>query len=215
MRLYLSSNSVINIPDELVRLVGVENKRVAVIANAVDITTAQVREGILEKQIDELKELGFSGEEIDLRDYFNKEKEMEEKLSSFGVVWVTGGNTFILRRAFKYSGFDNIIKKFLAEDKIVYAGYSAGVCILAPSLRGLHIVDHPELITDKYDKEVIWEGLGILPYSVAPHYKSDHPESADVDKEVVYMEENNIPYKTLRDGEVIVINGDKETIFTI
>ncbi len=215
MRLFLSSYQFGNKPEELVRLVGDENKSVAIIANAGDLATDQERKEGVQRQIDRLKDLGFLGEEVDLRDYFNKEKELEEKLSSFGMVWVRGGNTFLLRRAFKQSGFDNIIKKFLAEDKIVYAGYSAGVCILAPSLRGLHIVDHPELITDKYDKEVIWEGLGILPYSVAPHYKSDHPESADVDKEVVYMEENNIPYKTLRDGEVVVINGDSERFFGI
>ncbi len=215
MRLFLSSYKLGNKPDELVKLVGDKNKSAAVIINAGDLATPQERKEGTQRQIDSLAELGFFPEEVDLRNYFNKPEELEKVLSKFGMVWVRGGNTFLLRRAFKYSGFDQIIKKLLAEDKIVYAGYSAGVCILAPSLRGLEIVDHPELITDKYEKEIIWEGLGILPYSVAPHYRSDHPESADVDKEVTYMEEHNIPYKTLRDGEVIVIDGDKETVFTI
>jgi dipeptidase E len=50
----------------------------------------------------------------------------------------------------------------------------------------------------------------ILDYAIAPHYKSDHPESADIDKCVAYFKENNIRYKTLRDGEAIIINGENE-----
>mgnify|MGYP001574655138 CR=1 FL=1 len=121
----------------------------------------------------------------------------------------------MLRRAFKQSGFDNIIKELLAKDEIVYAGYSAGGCVLAPSLHGYEIVDPVDITAEDYEKEIIWEGLNIVPYAFSPHYKSDHPESADVDKEVAYMQENNIPFKTLRDGEVIVTEGDKETIFTL
>ena len=38
-----------------------------------------------------------------------------------------------------------------------------------------------------------------------PHYDSDHPESEDIAKEVEYCKNNNVPYKTLRDGEVIIL----------
>ena len=54
-------------------------------------------------------------------------------------------------------------------------------------------------------KETVWEGLGLFDYIILPHYKSDHPESADVDKEVEFAKKNNIPFKTLKDGEVIII----------
>ncbi len=215
MRLYLSSYKLGNFPQELVRLVGEGSKRVAVILNAADFTSVAERAEGLQRQIDLLAGLGFLGEEIDLRKYFNKEQELKEIMSKFGAVWVRGGNVFLLRRAFKQSGFDNIIKELLAEDKIVYAGYSAGPCVLAPSLHGLEIVDPPELLAEGYDKEIIWDGLNILPYSFSPHYKSDHPESGDIDKEIAYMEEHNIPFKAVRDGEVIVINGDRETFFSI
>lgn len=52
---------------------------------------------------------------------------------------------------------------------------------------------------------MIWEGLGLIDYAFLPHYDSDHPESADIDKEVAYCTENQIPFKTVRDGEVILI----------
>lgn len=38
-----------------------------------------------------------------------------------------------------------------------------------------------------------------------PHWDSDHPESADIEKEITYCKENNISYKAIRDGEVIII----------
>lgn len=105
----------------------------------------------------------------------------------------------------RLSGFDMIFDELRDKDNFVYAGYSAGICVLAPDFKALQIVDDP---TDKPYKELqetIWEGLGYLDYIILPHYRSDHPESADIDKEVCYCEQNNIPYKTLRDGEVIII----------
>lgn len=105
----------------------------------------------------------------------------------------------------KLSWFDLIFQELLQRDDFVYAGYSAWICVLAPDFKALQIVDDP---TDKpYPalQETIWEWLGYLDYIILPHYKSDHPESADIDKEVEYCKEKNIPYKTLRDGEVIII----------
>ncbi len=55
------------------------------------------------------------------------------------------------------------------------------------------------------DSSVIWEGLALLDYLVLPHYESDHPESADIAKEVEFCGREAIPFRTLRDGEVIII----------
>jgi dipeptidase E len=44
-------------------------------------------------------------------------------------------------------------------------------------------------------------------YAIAPHYKSDHPESAAIDKSVEYLIDNHIPFIALRDGETIVVDG--------
>jgi hypothetical protein len=35
--------------------------------------------------------------------------------------------------------------------------------------------------------EADWEGLGLYPYCIARHYKSDHPESTRVDAMVEYF----------------------------
>jgi len=35
----------------------------------------------------------------------------------------------------KLSGLDEILKDLLKKENILYGGYSAGVCVLAPTLR--------------------------------------------------------------------------------
>lgn len=210
MRLYLSSYGVGNHPERLIELIGA-NKKVAVIINAADHKDR--REGRLQDEIRDLAELGLEASEIDLRNYFGKQTELDAELKKYGAVWIRGGNVFVLNRAFKASGFDVIIKSMLARDEIVYSGYSAGVCLATPTLHGTEFVDDPSIIPAGYKQtEFSWDALNLIPYAVAVHYKSDHPESADVEKEIEYCEKNNIPYKTLRDGEVIFVDGEKEDL---
>lgn len=206
MRLYLSSFKLGNKPEELVSLVG-ENKKAVLILNALD-HASRAREEFLISQTKELADLGFSVEELDLRKFFNKKDELEKFLAKKGLVWINGGNTFILRRAMKQSGFDIVIKKLLEKDALVYGGFSAAVCIITPTLRGLEITDDPNIAPDSYEKEIIWDGLNFIDYSVAVHYASDHSESHLTDKEIQFYEDNKMPYKKLRDGEVIIHNGN-------
>jgi len=73
----------------------------------------------------------------------------------------------------------------LSGSDFLYGGYSAGACVLAPSLVGIRCVDDPE--ADPYGVgETIWDGLSLLDYLVLPHYRSDHPESGAIDGEVDY-----------------------------
>lgn len=211
MRLYLSSYKLGNKPEEMLHLIS-DNKRTAVIANTQDSKPVERRAERVQQEIESLTALGLQPEELDLRDYFGNATKLSEDLIEFGYIWVRGGNVFLLRKAYKQSGFDNLLIKLLQEDKIANGGFSAGVCILAPSLHGIELVDPKDEIAEGYEKDLIWNGLGILDYAVAPHYRSDHPESEDIEKCVEYFKENNIPYKTLRDGEAIVINGDSEKV---
>jgi dipeptidase E len=211
MRLYLSSFRNGNKPEKLLELLG-DGRRTAVIFNAVDFKTEADRAADYAAEAERLKSIGLEPTEIDLRQYSGKLAGLKETLERFDLVWVRGGNVFVLRRAFKQSGADEVIAELLGQDAVAYGGYSAGVDILQPHLHGIELVDPPDVVPDGYDKEVIWECLGILPYCVAPHYKSDHPESADVDKTVAYYIENHIPFIALRDGEAIVINGESEEV---
>lgn len=204
MKLYLSSYQIGKDPDKLTALVG-KNKRVAVICNAIDSLKGVERKDRVERELKAMSDLGFKPEEIDLKDYFNKPQQIEFTLSKYGLVWIRGGNVFILRKAMARSGFDKAIRSLL-DAGIVYAGYSAASCVAGPTLHGVELCDDINLIPEGYPKETLWDGLGLIDYAIAPHYMSDHPESAMVDNVVAYLKEHGISYKTLHDGDAIVVN---------
>jgi len=52
----------------------------------------------------------------------------------------------------------------------------------------------------------------LLPFSFAVHFQSGHTESASVDREVAFFEKSGIPFRTLRDGEALMIDGDRQRI---
>jgi len=215
MRLYLSSYLWGNKPEKIVELIGKDKKHAALITNSADQFPD---EGIVERMVQDqefLNNMGITSERLDLRNYFgDKKTELPDKLNEFGFIWVRGANVFVLRRAMKQSGFDDLLIELLKNDKIAYGGYSAGACVLGSTLRGLDLVDDCKIAPEGYMTETIWEGLGALPYAVAPHYKSDHPESNMIDNAIEYFIENNIPYKALHDGEVIFTDGNTESVLS-
>lgn len=113
----------------------------------------------------------------------------------------------MLRHALAESGADAILTDLLARDAVVYGGYSAGVCVLAPSLRGLEIVDEPGAVSATYGVPAIWDGLGLLEYAVVPHYRSPgHPETEACERLAEHYRAAGVPHRTLRDGQAIVID---------
>jgi len=198
LKYYLSSYRVGNHGEKFAEMLN--GRRVAYIPNALDHISIEDQTKTRDRNQKDLENLSINSEILDLKDYFDNSEKLSEVLSNYAGVWVTGGNTFVLRQAMKLSGFDSILKS-VSED-FIYAGYSAGVCVLAPNLEPLQIVDDPNKSPYPQLSEPIWDGLNILNHMILPHYKSDHPESADIDLEVAECEKKGIPYKTIRDGEV-------------
>ncbi|OGK18995.1 hypothetical protein A3D80_03595 [Candidatus Roizmanbacteria bacterium RIFCSPHIGHO2_02_FULL_40_13b] len=205
MKFYLSSYKLGNQTEKLKQLI--PHNKIGYIPNARDYSTAdpERRKESVEANIQSLKELGIECELLDLKDYFSNPESLKEKLQALGAVFIGGGNVFVLRQAMKLSGFDKIMKEFKDSTDFLYAGYSAAGCVLSPKLDAYQIVDDATDTPYPQSKEVIWEGLGLIEYAFLPHYDSNHPESEAIDKELEYCKQNNIPYKTLRDGEVIII----------
>jgi len=205
MKFYLSSYKMGKKTRKLKTMLP-KNKKTALISNSLDCYSDMKRRKKNETEnIKDLKKIGLDVEILDLREYFGKKEMLRKKIKEFGVFWVMGGNTFVLRQAMKLSGFDVILKSLLKRDDILYGGYSAGICILGPTLKGLTIVDNPRLKPYGKKYKTVWDGLGILNYTFAPHYKSDHPESKLISKEIERMIENKMLFKALKDGEVIII----------
>ena len=137
--------------------------------------------------------------------YFGREKALKEKLSTFGAIWVSGGNSFVLRQAMRLSGFDNLFPDLIARKEFIYGGYSAGICILSDTLKPIDLVDDPYNFPYEGIRQPIYEGLGVFNYCFLPHHDSDHPESKMVDQEIQRCIKNKWLFKAIKDGEVIII----------
>jgi dipeptidase E len=203
--MYLSSFGLGDHPERLQSLLP-GSGLAAVIANALDAAPDDVRKQEVEQELVALQPLGLEAEELDLRDYFGDQHRLVADMARFTLVWVPGGNVFVLRYALARSGADDLLKALVPRDELVYAGYSAGSCVLAPSLRGLEIVDDPAAVREAFGDAAIWEGLGVLEYAIVPHYRSGHPESEAVEALAAHYRAEGVPHQTLRDGEAIVID---------
>lgn len=211
MRLYLSSYRTQDTAGDLLDLAG-GPCRAVVISNALDMIPLAERQAYARKIHDpvvELRDAGLDAVDLDLRDYFANPAALERDLADVGLVWAVGGNAFLLRRALRQSGLDVLLARRLADDSLAYGGWSAGACVAGSTLRGVHLMDEPELITPGYDREVIWEGMGLTPFAIVPHFASDHAEAQAADLAAAYMAAGAIPHRTLRDGQAILRRGDQ------
>ena len=205
MKLYLSSYKFGDQPQQLANLIGL-NKKIAIIPNALDIYPDGQRKQVgLQAEVDGLIQIGLEPEIVDLKLFFGRQDLLGEKLKDFGSVWVVGGNTFILRRAFAASGLDSWLLLHRQDRDFVYAGYSAGICLLIKDLKNIELMDQPHLDPPGYQKGIIWSGLGLVDFAIVPHFQSNHPESASASQQVDYLISMGVDYKTLSDGQVIIM----------
>lgn len=207
MKYYLSSYKLGNETEQMKNLITSTNGKFAYIANALDFTGADLerRRKHEDSDMKDLRELGAEVELLDLRDYFNKKDDLLRKLLTLGGVYISGGNSFVLRQAMKLSGLDQIVLEMSDRDDFVYAGYSAAVCVLTPDMRAYAITDNANDFPYQDITEQIWEGLGILDFVVESHYDSGHHESESTDKEIKWCIDNKVLFKAYRDGEVLII----------
>ena len=213
VRLYLSSFRLGTAPENLTRLLG-GGTRVGVIVNAIDDEPADLRAVKLRHEVEALTELGLDAIEVDLRHYFGEDgARLQQELSQLDSVWVRGGNVFTLRVAMRESAADRLLPALLASDALVYAGYSAGPCVLAPSLAGLETVDDAAAPERAYGLPAVMAGLGVLEHAVVPHVESGTDAVATaLDAIVRQYERDQVPFIALRDGQALVVAGGRSEI---
>lgn len=199
MRLFLSSFRLNDASRELPELAGA-GSRTAVVLNALDNVPGFPRADWMEAERRALAALGLPAFELDLRDCVGRPDALCAALEGAGLVWATGGNVFVLREAMRRSGLDALLHERLREDTVAYGGYSAGACVAGPTLRGIELVDDVGAVG-----EPIWDGLRLVEFSIAPHYRSAHPDAERTERVVAYFEAHAMPFRVVRDGEAIVV----------
>jgi dipeptidase E len=207
MKYYLSSFRLGNETARLKALISGTNQKFGYIPNALDFVGVDLKrkEAHIASDMADLQSHGAQVELLDLKDYFGKFDKLKHKIQSLGGVYVSGGNTFVLRQAYQLSSLDRLISDWQGSENFLYVGYSAGVCVLTPSLKPYAITDDANNFPYPQIKDQIWDGLGILNFAFEPHYDSDHPESKSTDLEIKYCIDNKILFQAYRDGEVLII----------
>ena len=202
MKLYLSSKGLGNNESFLKEWISYHNNKVLLIINALDSKDEVKRNNSITSNIEELEQLGFKIDILDLKKYFNNQDELYRLCKNYNIFYVVGGNVFVLREAMKYSGFDNYLTSIKNDDNVLYIGYSAGSIVLSSNIGLFNKVDDPINIYGK--DEIINEGLGFINYLFIPHYKSDYHKSYLIDDVVEICKNKNISYKTFKDDESII-----------
>jgi dipeptidase E len=197
MRLFLCSSTITRTVSELTDLVRA-GARVGVTANALDDEDAMRRQA-LASETTALARNGLDPFELDLRRHYEQPELLHDALTDVDMVWATGGNVFMLMDAVRRSGFDVVLRARLDDDTLAYGGCSAGACVCGPILRGFELIDDalPE-------GGASWDGLGLIPFTILPHFKAAGPTGRAVGRLVLYYRVHRLPYRALRDGQAIV-----------
>lgn len=212
MKLYLSSYMLGDHSHKLLEMAGGSGARMAIITNALDAIPLEAQLDYARNKSDVLiycLENGFDPSFIDLRRYFGRPDDLALILGRYSVIFAVGGNSFLLRRAMRDSGFDTIITGLLKRG-IVYAGWSAGACVAGDRLEAIALMDEPDAKAPGYlTTDVLETGLGLIPKTIIPHYESDHPEGPAALEAVSWARSRGIEHIALRDGEVIVLENQR------
>lgn len=207
MRLYLSSFRMGDPFDRLIAALPA-GARVAVISNAVDFIPAEDRLAYARNVFDPVEHFrrrGMAASDLDLRAFFADPESLVGALKDVKLVWANGGNAFLLRRAMMQSGLDTLLRDRVPAGTLIYGGWSAGAVVAGSSLLGLDLMDDPELVVEGYAARPVWEGLGLVDFTIVPHFESPHPEAEAAARVVAWLEERGLPFRALRDGEALVV----------
>ncbi|MBU2101355.1 Type 1 glutamine amidotransferase-like domain-containing protein, partial [Patescibacteria group bacterium] len=136
---------------------------------------------------------------LDLRRFYNKTPEsLLKKLQQYDLIWVRGGNTFLLRYVMKKSGFDAVIKDAL-KNGLVYAGESAGALVMGPTLKYIDIVDDPNVVP-----EMIWRGIDFVDTVPLPHWGAKKYGNT-IKKTYLALRKDGVKVAKFSDGEAMLV----------
>jgi dipeptidase E len=147
-----------------------------------------------DREVDDLARLGFRSEELDLRDYWGgEERPLRERLAAADLLWVVGGNAFVLARAATEARLGAALARSRHLD---YAGYSAGACLTSIDLDGIHMMDDESTYPPGYRTEMRAQTLNLTGTRLVPHAGSDAADAA-----ADYLRERGLGFIELADGD--------------
>lgn len=133
-----------------------------------------------------------------------RQKEIEDILRDASLVYIPGGNTFLLNHRLHLNGIALYLKKKI-QAGLPLVGFSAGAILCGPNI--LTSKDLNTVGTTFFD------GLGAVPFNISPHYPLDlHGQSVKDEWLADYHFFHDNPIVMLSDGAHIKVDGKKATL---
>lgn len=153
---------------------------------------------------DKLEEMGFDIFDLDIKD---KEKaELEEKLRNVDIIFVAGGNTFYLLDKVRESGFDEIVKRLVFGERVLYIGSSAGAVLACPDIKPIELLDDPSAVPNLKSTK----GLNLVDFVVLPHYGDKKYEEKF--KKIVDEYQDKYTLIKLTNEQAVIVEGENYSI---
>lgn len=200
MKLYFSSYRIPK-PEDLLALIEKPAEKIAagIITNAKDLKPEEERVQKLEDVKNYLTNLGISRSVfIDLRQYEDT-TQMGRALTRFDMLFVAGGNSFVLNDTMAKTGFKAIARTLL-EAGVCYVGESAGAVVAGPSLVGFELMDDANQVGDLQRT-----GLEIIPQIIVPH--NDSPDERYVGRAAhIQVRNPGVEVIALNDNQAYIVH---------
>ena len=205
MKLLLASAGIWN--QEIVNALGDLTGKDLVSINVAIINEASaVESGDKRWFLDEMNKLSdYVGGEIDFINLFALDTAtVEQRVAFADVIYVVGGVTDYLMTVFERTGFGDLLKNKLLQDK-VYVGASAGSMVIGR-----------RITTDKY-KEVYRKGdqdfgvteyMGLVDFAIFPHLNSPIFTRNRADIITDAAQDLAYPVYAIEDAQAVVVDGD-------
>ncbi len=132
------------------------------------------------------------------------QREIEDIIRRCSLVYVPGGNTFLLNHRLHVSGLMHFLRKKV-QAGLPFVGFSAGAIICGPNI--LTSRDMNTVGTSHFD------GLNVTPFNFFAHYVlDDHGQSLHDEWLSDYHFFNDNPVIMLCDGSHVQVEGKKTTL---
>jgi dipeptidase E len=131
------------------------------------------------------------------------QKEIEDVLRRAALVYVPGGNTFLLNHRLHISGVMPYLRKKV-QSGLPFVGFSAGMILCGPNIltaTDMNTVEMPH-----------FDGLNVTPFNFFAHYGGGHGQSVHDEWLGDYHFFHDNPVVMLSDGAYVKVDGKKTTL---